>query len=144
MNSTPLSNYLRMLRENNKLRQNDLANLFGISRSAYSHYETAQTVPTTDSLRIIADYYKVSLEKLVRLSGGDFNSQAQNPCKGKRNAKEIYVDFLKECSDMVAEDLFNWMSIKDRELVFYYHNLTDSDKKNLMGLAKIMIINRKT
>ena len=88
MNSTPLSNYLRMLRENNKLRQNDLANLLGISRSAYSHYETAQTVPTTDSLRIIADYYKVSLEKLVRLSGGDFNSQAQNPCKEKRNAKE--------------------------------------------------------
>lgn len=141
MTETPLSSYLRMLRTHKNLKQDDLAKLLGVSRAAYSHYETARVLPSTDSLRVLADYYKVPLGKLARLSGLDFCTEKSKTSIKKQDSKVLYCEFLKECSDMKPEELFKWMSIKDRELVYYYHKMTDRDKRVFMEMAKAMLSN---
>ena len=51
---------LRDLREDRDLRQEDVAEILGISQTVYSRYERGfQTIPVIHLLKL-ADYYKVS------------------------------------------------------------------------------------
>lgn len=136
MIDTPLASYLRMIREQKNLTQNDLANVLGIKRAGYSHYEIGKNVPPVDKLRILADFYKIPLEKFVRLTGDEFvDSQEEG---GESSSQELYSSYIKECADLNLRKLWNWMSLTDRELVFYFHQLSDRDKKILMEMAKMM------
>ncbi|WP_158077360.1 LexA family protein [Caenibacillus caldisaponilyticus] len=56
---------LRSLRKQQKKTQQDLANLLGISRQAYSNYETGQREPDIESLKKLADYFGVSIDFLI-------------------------------------------------------------------------------
>ena len=40
----------------------------GISQSTLSKYETGETIPTTDNLILLAQYYKTSLDFLMDLT----------------------------------------------------------------------------
>lgn len=62
--STTLGNRLRYLRCRNNLRQNDLASYLGISRPAYSYYESGKRQPSPENLVKLADYYRVSIDWL--------------------------------------------------------------------------------
>lgn len=53
---------LRDLREDQDLRQEDVAEILGISQTVYSRYERGfQTIPVVHLLKL-ADYYKVSTD----------------------------------------------------------------------------------
>lgn len=56
---------LRDLREDRDLRQQDVAELLGISQTVYSRYERGyQTIPVPHLLTL-ADYYKVSTDYIL-------------------------------------------------------------------------------
>lgn len=55
---------LKELRLNEGLKQKDVSSLLRISREAYSQYETGKRQMTYESLSLLADYYKVSLDYL--------------------------------------------------------------------------------
>ena len=54
----------RFLRLSRDLRQEDIAAELGISRSAYSYYESGKRQPPASRLIRIADYYRVSIDWL--------------------------------------------------------------------------------
>lgn len=56
---------IRNLREDNDLKQKDIAKLLNISQRTYSNYECGQVQPSIESLIKLADYYKVSVDYLV-------------------------------------------------------------------------------
>ncbi len=56
---------LRILRESKGLRQSDVADLLNISRTAYNKYERGKNNPPFDALRVLADFYGVSLDYLL-------------------------------------------------------------------------------
>ena len=57
---------LRDLREDRDLRQEDVAEVLGITQTVYSRYERGfQTIPVTHLLKL-ADYYKVSTDYILR------------------------------------------------------------------------------
>ena len=72
-------NRLKLLRENNDLRQSDVANLLNISSVAYSYYENEKRDIPTNVLKSLADYYKVSIDYLLGKSD-------------IRNPEEIEID----------------------------------------------------
>ena len=56
---------LRDLREDRDLRQEDVAEILGISQTVYSRYERGfQTLPVIHLLKL-ADYYKVSSDYIL-------------------------------------------------------------------------------
>lgn len=56
---------LRDLREDKDLRQEDIAEILGISQTVYSRYERGfQTIPVTHLLRL-ADFYNVSTDFML-------------------------------------------------------------------------------
>ena len=153
MSGTPLSNFLRMLREKNGYTQDQVAKILGVSRANYSHYENDRITPSSDSLCRLADFYHVPLPKLVRLAGStytngeDFEDQLDRIEESSKeyNLEEskiydrLYNNFLKECSDMLPEEIAKWLSIEDRELVYYLHNISDRDRQLVTNLVKMML-----
>ena len=68
-----MKNRIRDLREDSDLTQQQLADAIGITQRKYSYIETG-TQPLTDELLIrLANYYKVSIDYLLR--------QTDNPAR---------------------------------------------------------------
>ncbi len=147
MSGTPLSNYLRMLREQNGYTQDYVSKILGVSRANYSHYENDRITPSSDSLCKLADLYNVPLPRLVRLAGSgydtcdelmDFHSSG-NVLEEGGLYDEFYNNFLKECANMQPDEIAKWLSIEDRELVYYFHNISEHDKQLITCLIKAML-----
>ncbi len=56
---------LKIIRENNKLSQKDIAKILNTTQQQYSKYELGLQLIPIDRLCILADYYQVSLDYLV-------------------------------------------------------------------------------
>ena len=150
MSDTPLSKYIRMLRTDKDLNQQELAKILGVTRATYSHYETARIIPPTDTLYKLSNYYKVSLSRLIRLavlSLGEENREnrsAEYVISDNDISLEfdsLYKSFLDECADMSPKELGKWASIEDREIIFYYHRLSDHDKRLFYYFLKLGALN---
>ena len=56
---------LRAIREDNDLRQSDIAKMLNVSQNTYSQYETGVIALTAEVLIKLADYYNVSVDYLL-------------------------------------------------------------------------------
>ena len=56
---------LRAIREDNDLRQSDIAKMLNVSQNTYSQYETGVIAITAEVLIKLADYYNVSVDYLL-------------------------------------------------------------------------------
>ncbi|HZG84917.1 helix-turn-helix transcriptional regulator [Paenibacillus sp.] len=53
------------LRESQKLTQGELSSRLGITRASLSHYETGRRVPDYETIKKIADFFRVSVDYLI-------------------------------------------------------------------------------
>ena len=60
-----LGDKLKELRESKKITQQDMANVLGIARGTYAHYEINRREPDNDTLKKIANYFNVSTDYLL-------------------------------------------------------------------------------
>ena len=67
-------NRIRDLREDRDLRQIDVANGINIDQKTLSNYETGKTLPDSDTLIKLADFFKVSIDYLVGRTCNNFYS----------------------------------------------------------------------
>ena len=65
-NMTTFGKNLWTLRKVHGLRQEDLAKALGISRDMMSYYESKAKNPTVEFVLLVADYFKVSTDELLR------------------------------------------------------------------------------
>ncbi len=56
---------LRGIREDNDIKQKDIAEYLNVSQNTYSQYETGVISLTAEILIKLADYYKVSIDYLL-------------------------------------------------------------------------------
>lgn len=61
-----LSDKLYTLRKKNGLSQEQLAQQLNVSRQAISKWESGAAMPETEKLLLISDYFKVSLDHLMK------------------------------------------------------------------------------
>ena len=60
-----MSEILRELRTSKKATQSDIAKLLGLTTNAYQSYERGTSEPSCKTLRILADYYDVTVDYLL-------------------------------------------------------------------------------
>lgn len=77
-----LKDVLRKLRLHYRYSQRELAGYLGIDRSTYAYYESGKTKPPLNTLLVLSDLYKVSLDFLVgrewNVLGSDTEKEEQN------------------------------------------------------------------
>ena len=60
-----LFNNIKALREDNDIKQRQLADVLGIAQNTYSQYETGKIAFTDEMLIKLADFYKTSIDYLL-------------------------------------------------------------------------------
>ena len=68
---------IRNLREDRDLKQEDLARLLNCTQACYSNYENGRRDIPTETLKILADFYNVSIDYLL----GQTNTKIRYPKK---------------------------------------------------------------
>lgn len=107
-----LSSKIKALRKEKKKTQQNIADLLNVRRSTYGEYERGKILPPMDKLKIIADYFGVTVDYLIG------NEEANNQ-------EEIDVSQQLE---LALESLKN-----DGDLYFNGKPLDDESRELLIG-----------
>lgn len=82
---------IQQLRKEKGLSQEDFAEILGISRQAVAKWETGLSYPDVEHLIFISDYFKISIDRLLRQNEEECN--LYEPRKEKAVSKEM-IAFL--------------------------------------------------
>lgn len=103
-------NRLKLLREEKKLTQGDIAKMLNITTAAYSYYENEKRDMTPDTILKLAEYFDVSTDYLL------CKSDIRNPDKideSKLNvAFESGYDGLNETNKTLINNIISTLKIQ--------------------------------
>ena len=98
-----LAQNLRYLRNQNEMKQDEFAHVFGVSGAAVSNWEAGNREPELSTLVSIADFFNITLDVLV--------------LKDLRPPKPMYaknLKFLREKYEMTQEEMAKLLGLKDK------------------------------
>ncbi len=109
-----IGNNLKLLRKRINKSQEDVAFELNFTRSSYSGYENGVAQPNLESLIALSDYYKVSIDSLVRKDFSEFNEnqwlELMNALSIDLNGKNLRV--LTALVDKDEEELIEMVPLK--------------------------------
>jgi len=108
---TTLGTKLRKLRNNKKMSQTEIANMLGVSQSAYNKWEADQAKPNTDNLVRIAELHDVEIKDLLEDNTGIVSN---NIFKDSSVSHHI---FIMHKVNMQSPELINSI-VKNQEQIF--------------------------
>ncbi len=122
-----LSDRLSKLRTKNKKTQQDMADLLGITRPAYTAYESGTRKPDYETLQKLADYFEVSVDYLL--------GRTDDPTPPGEKAKPYYALTEKDERD-IARDLERMMSdLESNEAMAFYGEPMDEETRELIRIS---------
>lgn len=113
-----LKDRLITLRNQKKKTQEQIANVIGVTRPAYTAYEKGTRTPDYDILKTLADYYDVSIDYLL--------ARTDNPNPVDKKDDEEFI-----------------RAIKDPDLKRWYEGLPLSQEEDLKKLKAMWEIIKK-
>ena len=136
METTLLSKRLKELRKINNYTQDYVASALGVIRQTYSHYETGKRTPNSEMLYKLAGLYDISVDDLLHLSI-DLDKNIYYEAPGPTQSSDdlaAYLDFFNNPSN---QKKFQYNTNLEKELLYYFQKITDSDKKEIIEFTKI-------
>ena len=106
MDQSKIGNFLKELRNNNNLTQEQLAEKFGVSQRSVSRWENGNTMPDISVLIELADYYDVDLREILN---GERKTETM-----KEDLKETLVmvaDYTSVEKDKIKKELTTMLAI---------------------------------
>ena len=107
---------LRQLRRACGFSQEDVANVLGVDRSAYSYYESGKTEPSITNLVKIARMYRVSTDTLVDNEGFAATLCVDNEQVPETNMPVVILRTLKQCSNDERTLIALFRTMENKEL----------------------------
>ena len=117
---------MKILRGNRT--QEDIANLIGVSRSRYSHYENGRSEPDLAMLEKLADSYQVSIDYLL----------------GRTNSTKAEIDMATggQEGNLTEDEEFEAFA-NNPDLERWYKDLPNSEEEDLEALKQMWEIIKK-
>ena len=113
-----VSQRLKTARQACKLTQNQVAEILGIDRSAYTYYETGKTSPSLPNLMRLASLFKVEVAWLL-------SDRTEQPDMPFLSAPEDVFALRQEINERKLSEL----SKEERQLVAFYRMLCGEGKR---------------
>ena len=106
MNQVKIGEFLRELRKERGLTQEQLAEQFNTSRRSVSRWETGSNMPDVGLLIEIADFFDVDIREII-----DGERKSENMEKEKETLKKVaeYADAEKFKLKKKVSNIFKWM-----------------------------------
>ena len=108
MNQVKIGEFLRELRKEKELTQEQLVEQFNISRRSVSRWETGSNMPDVGLLIEIADFFEVDIREII-----DGQRKSENMDKEKETLKKVaeYADTEKAKLKKKVSNIFKWMCL---------------------------------
>jgi len=114
---------LKSLRNNISKTQEEMATYLGITRGAYSHFETERNEPDYETLKKLSEYFQVSTDYLL--------GRTDDPTPIRDVDQDLY-DGHNYGDELEA-------FLKDHEMAamfMTYQNWSEEEKRNLLNILK--------
>ena len=125
MNQVKIGGFLRELRKEKGLTQEQFAEQFNISRRSVSRWETGSNMPDVGLLIEIADFFEVDIREII-----DGERKSENMDKEKETLKKVaeYADAEKFKLKKKISNILKWMSllILGSVLIGFFANQLDT------------------
>lgn len=142
MKNTALAQKLKDLRLAHSYKQVDVASALGIVRQTYSHYENADRTPDPEMLYKIAAFYNISLHDLMKHTV-KLDPDIYYDALPSSEPDSCLSDFLEYLKNPQNQKRFKNFTNMERELIYYFEQIDDLDKWELIEFAKILSHKRK-
>ena len=141
-----LPQYLKELRKSHGYQQEFVASHLNITRQTYSHYETGRITPPVNSLYNLAALYGIPVENFMEFLvtyniNSDFARKSVSPL-----LQEPASDLNKFMSYIVQPQhskKFKSLDHKEKLLLYYYQQLDQRDREDVLTFLKVKFENRK-
>jgi transcriptional regulator with XRE-family HTH domain len=117
-----LGENIRYYRKTNKLSQEKIGELVGVSRQAVTRWETNQSAPSTENLIKLSSIFNISLEELISINHESINEIPKG--KNKRVIRKILIAWGVILIVQVLALVFIRSSFKWYNLIWTLINLT--------------------
>ena len=118
--------------------QDYVASVLGIARQTYSHYETGKRTPSPDALFKLAGLYNISVDDLMQLTldvDRDISYDAPAPSQASIDLE----GFIEYFSNTNNQKKFQFFSAIEKELYYYFDQLSDDDKEEIIEFIKVKV-----
>lgn len=136
MQNNLLAKRLKELRKAHGYTQDYVAEFLGLVRQTYSHYETGKRSPNPEILFKLAGLYSISVDDLMLLTitlDRNIYYDAPAPTQSSKDLEE-FLNFLNNPKNEKKYKLFSNL---EKELLFYFEQLSESDKLEIIEIEKI-------
>lgn len=135
-------NKLKELRKAHGYTQDYVASALDIVRQTYSHYETGQRTPSSEILFKLAGLYNISVDDLMQLTMNiDRNIYYDAPAPtASTEDLSSFLEYFNNPNNQKKYQLFNNL---EKELLYYFEQISDSDKKEIIEFTKIKARKKK-
>lgn len=142
MKNELLATRLKELRSAHGYNQYDVASSLGISRQTYSHYETGTRTPNSEMLFKLAGFYNISIEDLMQLTM-DLDRNIYYDAPAPTESSQNLSDFLEYFNNPNNQRKYQYNTILEKELLFYFEKISEIDKKEIIEFTKIKARRKK-
>lgn len=104
------ANRLYELRCSRKLSQEVVGDMLNLSQTRVSAYERGESIPS-DILKQFADFYKVTVDYILRLSDESFIADVRELHSSEYNLLVFYRGLSQECKEVI-DGMVNGYDIK--------------------------------
>ena len=139
MSAIQMKNRLRELRLEKGESQEEVAKLLSLSRTSYCKYETGTYEPAIESLLILANHYRVTVDYLVGRTDTPFGSEDYSADEielianyRKSDKQDMIKNIMSETEQMSS------LSDDERELVNNYRIAGKSSKRSLLDFSRYL------
>ena len=136
MKGNLLPQKLKELRKVHNYTQDYVAEVLGVVRQTYSHYETGKRAPDAEALYKLAGLYNISIDDLLHLTidiNRDISYDAPTPSQTSTDLAE----FLEFFNDPTNKKKYMFHTNLEKELLFYFDKISEEDKKEIIEFTKI-------
>ena len=137
MNQIKIGNFIKELRKEQKLTQEQLAERFGVARRTVSRWETGSNMPDLDILIELADFFDVALREIL---DGERKSEKMNQElketvlkvaeysneEKKRSTRVVLICFVLGIIALVSNIVMEFMELPDSFFVGFLEGSTIS------------------
>lgn len=139
MSAMQMKNRLRELRLEKGESQEEVAKLLSLSRTSYCKYEIGTYEPAIESLLILANHYRVTVDYLVGRTDTPFGSEDYSTDEIELIAEYRKSDKQDMIKNIMSEtEQMSSLSDDERELVNNYRIAGKSSKRSLLDFSRYL------
>jgi len=139
MDDKQLGQYLKDLRRSYGYTQEYVASHLDVSRQAYSHYEKNRALPSNEAFYKMANLYGIPADSLIEMSLLSDPNIEYIPHAPYDDEVEHLLAFL---NDIKNASKLKYLPRKEKELLYYFENLSQKDQNEIIEILKIKLKNK--